>query len=435
MIRKMTSCLPSYGYKGVQYVFLDTSVRLLEELKCPVCHELLSKPVVTSCKHLFCGNCIKDQQTCPTCREEFTTTEDVVSTRITGAFKVRCPNSYEGCKWEGELGDAEEHLEKKCQEQIVECPNGCGEKKRQKLLQKHTKHVCPNRHYTCPHCDHVGVYKDVTTVHFTNCRDFPLPCPAGCGKKITRKNMESHLSTECLEEYILCKFITFGCDTAVRRREKESHFSDTGFHLEKSMELQVAMFPMIGKCLMAKSLDSADVTSLPLSFRPWLQNTPTCYPRPPWVVKLEGFEEKKRNNEDWYSGPVYSHFGGYKMCLNIDPEFNDSDAKCTHVSVYICLMKGDNDDNLKFPFKGGIVISLLNQLEDQNHHTRQPWSPESNVTENTSRRVTTGKRNNGWGHPRFIPQEDLNYNSDKSCHYLKNNCLFFRVDKFEPVYL
>ena len=88
----------------------------------------------------------------------------------------------------------------------------------------------------------------------------------------------------------------------------------------------------LSECMRTKSLDSADVTSLPLSFRPWLQNTPTCYPRPPWVVKLEGFEEKKRIEEEWFSDPVYSHFGGYKMCLRIDSN-GYGIGEGTHVSV------------------------------------------------------------------------------------------------------
>ena len=104
--------------------------------------------------------------------------------------------------------------------------------------------------------------------------------------------MESHLSTECPEEYISCKFKMFGCGTAVRRREKESHFSDDTLHLRKSMETQIALFQSLGTLFQSATYTRPDVASLPLSFRPWLQNTPTCYPRPPWVVKLEGFEEK-----------------------------------------------------------------------------------------------------------------------------------------------
>ena len=429
----MAGRLPEYSYDGINFTFIDTSVRVLEELKCPICLELLLEPFVTNCYHLFCKGCIEGHYACPTCRKRsITTTPDVGSTRVLKAFKVKCSNSVEGCKWQGDLGDAEEHLEK-CQHQKVKCPNGCGEKMKRKTVQLHTQDDCTHRPYKCPHCDHKGVYKDVTTVHYTTCGDFPLSCPTGCGKKIKRRNMESHLSTECPEEYISCKYIMFGCDTAVKRREKETHFSDKAFHFEKSMESQLAMFSCHMKCFQSPTHIRPDVTSLPLSFRPWLQNTPTCYPHPLWVVKLERFEEKKRNEEEWFSDPVYSHFGGYKMCLRIDSG-GDGIGKGTHTSVYIFLMKGDNDDNLNFPFKGRIVVSLLNQLEDKNHHTREPWRPASKVTEDTSGRVTRGEKSDkGYGQPKFIPQNDLDYNSDKNCQYLKNDCLFFRVDKFECV--
>lgn len=42
-------------------------------------------------------------------------------------------------------------------------------------------------------------------------------------------------------------------------------------------------------------------------------------------------------------------------------------AKGTHVSVYACFLKGDNDDKLSRPFVGNITFTLLNQLEDKNH--------------------------------------------------------------------
>ena len=428
----MAVFLSKYSYKGVEYTFVDTPVRLLEELKCPICIELVKEPVLTSCNHLFCKNCINYQPTCPTCRKMCKATPDRGSVRIVKAFKVKCPNSVKGCKWQGDLGDAEEHLEEKCQHQKVKCPYGCGERVKHETVQLHTQSDCTHRPYKCPHCDHKGVYKDVTTGHYTTCGDFPLSCPAGCGKTIKRRNMESHLSTECPEEYISCKYVMFGCDTAVKRREKETHFSDKALHFEESIEFQLAMAQSLSKCMMTKSWDPANATSLPLSFRPWLQNTPTCYPRPPWVVKLEGFEEKKRYEEEWHSDPVYSHFGGYKMCLRVYPNGYD-EGKGTRVSVYVLLMKGDNDDNLKFPFKGRIVVSLLNQLEDKNHLTRKPWNLD-NIAEEYSGRVTTGERGGGWGYRKFIPHNDLNYSSYKNCQYLKNDCLFFRIDKIGCVH-
>ena len=343
----MAASLPKYVYKGVKYTFVDTPVRLLEEVKCPICLEIMKEPVSTSCRHLFCKNCIKDQLHCPMCNNRrFTTTPDTGSARMLKAFKVKCPNSVEGCKWQGDLGDAEEHLEeKKCQHEKVKCPNGCGDTVIRMSLQDHIRNVCFHRTFGCPYCDYKGRYNKVISTHYTTCGDFPLLCPGGCRRRVGRGNMSHHLSTECPEEYISCKYVMFGCDTAVKRREKETHFSDDTFHLKKSMEFQLVMTQSLSMCMMTKSWDPADVTSLPLSFRPWLQNTPTCYPRPPWVVKLEGFEEKKKNKERWHSDPVYSHFGGYKMCLRVYSS-GHGEGKGAHLSLLICLMKGDNDDNL-----------------------------------------------------------------------------------------
>ena len=75
-------------------------------------------------------------------------------------------------------------------------------------------------------------------------------------------------------------------------------------------------------------------------------------------------------NEGLFSDPVYSHFGRYKMRLSVFANGNGS-GEGTHMSVYVHLMQGDNDDILKWPFKGTIKVSLLNQLEDGQHHTKQ----------------------------------------------------------------
>ena len=141
---------------------------------------------------------------------------------------------------------------------------------------------------------------------------------------------------------------------------------------------------------------------------------------------MEGFQEKKPE-KDWYSDPVYSHFGGYKMCLRVNAN-GSGVGKGTHVSVFIKLLRGDNDDNLKWPFKGTIKVSLLNQLEDGQHHTIQPWSPHNDG----SGRVTGKERAaSGWGYSKFISHQDLQ-TVGENCQYLKDNTLFFRVDCIEP---
>ena len=232
-------------------------------------------------------------------------------------------------------------------------------------------------------------------------------------------------------EFVECKYQILGCSELVRRKAVDEHLADDKYHLKMAMKAQATMFSCL-KCAFSASFKTTpDVSILPLLFRPWLQNTPTCYPHPLWVIKMEGFQKKE--NEEWFSDPVYSHFGGYKMCLNVDAN-GYGEGKGTHVSVYVTLMQGDNDDNLKWPFKGTIKVSLLNQLEDEQHHTKPLWSPDRNVPANACKRVE-GARARGaysYGVHKFIPHKNLAYQSDKKQHFLKDDTLLFRVDCFKP---
>ena len=85
----------------------------------------------------------------------------------------------------------------------------------------------------------------------------------------------------------------------------------------------------------------------------------------------------------------------------------------------------------KWPFKGTIKVSLLNQLEDGQHHTREPWSSGCDI-QDVRGRVTGRERTLGVGYARFISHQDLGYNSEENMQFLKDNTLFFRVDCFEP---
>ena len=243
--------------------------------------------------------------------------------------------------------------------------------------------------------------------------------------------MAEHL-TVCTEELVSCKYASIACDEVIKRKDLQTHlWNKKDYHLEKSMDMVVQHSMLLSKIL-TTGRDKCDTSHLPVPCCRWLKNSPTCYPCPPWVIKMEGFQEKMEKNEVWFSDPVYSHFGGYKMCLRVYAN-GCCEVKGTHVSVYIYLMRGDNDDNLKWPFKGTIKVSLLNQLEVGQHHTREPWSPGHDVAEGTCGRVTEGELAiSGWGFGSFIPQEDLGYSDKKICQYLKDDTLFFRVDCFEP---
>ncbi len=145
----------------------------------------------------------------------------------------------------------------------------------------------------------------------------------------------------------------------------------------------------------------------------------------PVQIVMTNYKQHKRNSDEWYSDGFYTHPHGYKMCLEVDANGSGYGlAKGTHVSCYIYLMRGEFDNHLKWPFRGAVTITLLNQREDKNHHTHTvPFTDQTKY----AARVTSGERAGGCGIPQFIPHSQLGYNQATNCQYLVNSCLYFRV--------
>ena len=89
------------------------------------------------------------------------------------------------------------------------------------------------------------------------------------------------------------------------------------------------------------------------------------------------------------------------------------EGKGTHVSPFVQVAKGKYDAKLKWPFVGDVDITLLNQLEDENHYQ------EKFVTDD----LLIGRCS---GLPTFIPYAALR-NRLQNTQYLKNDTLYFRV--------
>ena len=234
--------------------------------------------------------------------------------------------------------------------------------------------------------------------------------------------MAQHLSTECPEELVACTYAIAGCQEVVKRNDLQRHLQDKDQHLDVVLRSYVSLTHLVRDIAFTGNRQEVETSCLPLTFKYWLQNTPTCYPRLPWVFKMEGFQEKKQNDLKWFTDPVYFDFGGYKMCLSVYANGYGA-ARGSHVSVFINMMRGDNDDNLKWPFKGTITVSLLNQLEDRQHYTEEVWLEDGVVG-----RVTVGEMLSGIGLANFIHHKNLNYRHDRNCQILKDDILFFELD-------
>ena len=96
----------------------------------------------------------------------------------------------------------------------------------------------------------------------------------------------------------------------------------------------------------------------------------------------------------------------------------------THVSVYVCLMRGEHDDKLNWPFQGDITIQLLNQKRDQEH---VEYTIHFNDASGCAARVTSRERAaKGFGISRFISHTAVKV-STRTTRYLYKDCLKWRV--------
>ena len=135
------------------------------------------------------------------------------------------------------------------------------------------------------------------------------------------------------------------------------------------------------------------------------------------------FEEYQYDGDDWYSSHFYTHPNGYKMCLWVHAN-GYGHYQGTHLSVYVFLMRGEFDNQLKWPFRGKITVKLVNQEEDKDHVVKMIDFTDSRV-QISHERVREGEYGSGMGYGQFLSHTEL------QPKYLKNDCIKFCIKRVE----
>ena len=100
-----------------QDCFVDES-KISSQLECVICREVLDRPVMTKCEHLYCEGCLLEWLTahdkCPTCCAVLDPREIKKAPRIVrnmlNELEMRCQYVDNGCKWAGALEKYKGHL-------------------------------------------------------------------------------------------------------------------------------------------------------------------------------------------------------------------------------------------------------------------------------------------------------------------------------------
>ena len=145
---------------------------------------------------------------------------------------------------------------------------------------------------------------------------------------------------------------------------------------------------------------------------------------PPCIRTLDNFSVYKKTNATWGSQPFYTSVDGYKLQLRVVANGEGSGAG-THLSLFVYLMKGDNDDKLSFPLNANITVQILNILSDSNHreetidHYTAPVEYRTRVTEEEI-------APSGRGFDQFISHTELLDNAN-NVKFIDNDKLYIRI--------
>ena len=363
-------------------------------------------------------------------------------------MKIKCDNADNGCEWIGELRAVGEHLNT-CDYTFLSCPNKCdgGDKILRKDMEGHKTEECPRRQYVCPHCEESGEYEERTTTHLEECPLVKIRCSNdGCDSLIARCELASHRD-ECEFEVVPCKYAKLGCIVEVPCKDLKNHEEDRQQHFEfaidavPNLQLQICkqrkaiseledMVKKQGNMLAQQQsiiiAQSEEIDEMKVELEEscdevsFSNDSGILYPN---AFKFTNFAERKSNDDHVFSPPFYSGPGGYKLCIKVYANGYGS-RKDTHLSVFVYLMRGENDDHLPWPFTGVVKIKLLNQLKNSSHHSKS--IEFGKYDSGRGKRVEDGDRaSGGCGLSDYILQSSLGYQASLKQQYLKDDCLYF----------
>ena len=216
---------------GYEYVFVDP---VPDDFYCKQCSLVARRLTITSCcGESYCNGCIhstqQDNQPCPGCgQESFETLQHVKYQKKILSLRVHCSQKEKGCGWCGPLEHLDAHLDPDtgdCEFTDIPCPLKCQQKVSKKNLEHHLTKECVKRDYVCPYCSFKASYEIVTDSHWSECKYYPLVCPNRCGVTCERPTMEDHLKI-CRLQQVECQFKQIGCLEKFSREDLEEHMRE-----------------------------------------------------------------------------------------------------------------------------------------------------------------------------------------------------------------
>ncbi|XP_062512102.1 TNF receptor-associated factor 6-like [Corticium candelabrum] len=228
------AALPSGGFDAH---FVEP---LNDQWTCPICQFAAREPTLTKCGHQFCQECLRPlirdgNVTCPVCSEELKESDTFLNNmtkRQILSLKILCDKREEGCSWQGELRQLDEHNQE-CDYVVKACSNDCGELVMRKDMDDHKQNTCSRRIVGCCYCDTQLEHGQLCD-HYVVCAD----CPHQSATQDAVKELVVDISRKgvCPTSPLQCDSASSGCHFLWNREQQQEHLdNNTGNHVTLAM--------------------------------------------------------------------------------------------------------------------------------------------------------------------------------------------------------
>lgn len=214
--------------------FSPEAHNLLSEFTCPLCSGVYKDPVLDQCGHVFCKKCLMKvvdiTGTCPLTSMAVSKDKifvmDFILRQIEKQF-MYCKNKREGCTWENQCSQLQNHLDNECTKQLVTCTNNkCGIQSHREDFEDHLSN-CSFKQIECPSSCGKMVKRNSLQKHSEKCPNTVITCSQGCESKIVRKDLTNHLQDFCVNSLINCTLKSAGCEVKGSRAMVQKHSKES----------------------------------------------------------------------------------------------------------------------------------------------------------------------------------------------------------------